>query len=275
MSHPSEHFQAPNAITRGQALKDLLDNTLVELIADALTPALPNFNRQAFISQATTGLDQLELKPRATHIGNAMAAQFSDNPQDSAQQFIAGLGPPLIATEGNGLKSFFYLPFTSFIHDHWTDWESGMTVNYSVTQRFTAEFSIRPFLIRESQRTLERLTSWINDPNPHVRRLISEGTRPRLPWAERIPAFVRDPSPVLPLLDALVDDSERYVTRSVANHLGDIAKDHLDLALATCTRWLDGANAERRWVIRHALRNPAKRGVPEAIALRIAAGGRG
>jgi 3-methyladenine DNA glycosylase AlkC len=140
-----------------------------------------------------------------------------------------------------------------------------------LTRRFSAEFSIRPFLDRWPGRTLERLAEWTRDPDPHVRRLCSEGTRPRLPWASRLQGFIRDPRPVLPILEALKDDPDLYVRRSVANHLGDIAKDHPELVFEICERWLAGANDERRWLIRHAVRHPAKKGVKAALRLRTRA----
>ena len=108
----------------------------------------------------------------------------------------------------------------------------------------------------------------MNDPDPHVRRLCSEGTRPRLPWAQKINALVLDPSPSLPILEKLKDDDDLYVRRSVANHVGDIAKDNLELALKLCMNWLDESSKELKWVIRHALRHPAKKMNKEALAIR-------
>ncbi len=143
-----------------------------------------------------------------------------------------------------------------------------MKAQYELTRRFSAEFSIRPFLIRWPERTLAQLQQWTTDPDPHVRRLCSEGTRPRLPWAQRIPGFVRDPRPALPILEALKDDPELYVRRSVANHLGDIAKDHPSLVFDLCTRWTEDADPARKWLIRHAVRHPARQGVKAALRLR-------
>jgi len=104
-----------------------------------------------------------------------------------------------------------------------------MKAQYELTQRFSAEFSIRPFIIHHENRTMDVLYGWMEDGNPHVRRLCSEGTRPRLPWAMKIPSFVSDPGPTLPILEKLKDDPDLYVRRSVANHLGDIGKDNLEL----------------------------------------------
>ena len=146
-----------------------------------------------------------------------------------------------------------------------------MQAQYELTKRFSAEFSIRPFLIQKQERTLSRLIEWTSDPDPHVRRLCSEGTRPRLPWATRIPAFIANPEPVFPILETLKNDQSLYVRRSVANHLGDIAKDHPEKIFEICERWLNGASNELKWLIRHALRNPAKKGDKTALQLRAAA----
>ncbi len=115
---------------------------------------------------------------------------------------------------------------------------------------------------------MNRLKKWMNDDDPHVRRLCSEGTRPRLPWANKINAFAIDPSPVIPILEHLKNDPVLYVRRSVATHVGDIAKDHPDLAFDLCEKWLKDADKELKWVIRHAVRNPFKKGNARAIALR-------
>jgi 3-methyladenine DNA glycosylase AlkC len=175
------------------------------------------------------------------------------------------------------LAVFFYLPHVSFVAQYGLDaagnggsdpFEVSMKAQYELTRRFSAEFSMRPFLIHEPKRTLARLMKWTTDPDANVRRLCSEGSRPRLPWAMRIPAFIKDPAPVLPILEALRDDPELYVRRSVANHIGDIAKDHPELAFGICHRWLNGASEERKWMIRHAVRLPAKKGVAAALRLR-------
>jgi 3-methyladenine DNA glycosylase AlkC len=142
-----------------------------------------------------------------------------------------------------------------------------MRAQYELTQRFTAEFSIRPYLIHHQQRTIRQLKMWSEDPSVHVRRLVSEGTRPRLPWAVRLPAFQRDPRPVLALLERLKDDPELYVRRSVANNLNDIGKDNPAALIETARRWLKNATPQRAALVRHALRSAIKRGDKQALGL--------
>ena len=161
---------------------------------------------------------------------------------------------------------FLYLPHVMFVARHGLDhFEESMRAQYELTQRFSAEFSIRAFLERHPQETLARLARWANDPNEHVRRLVSEGTRPRLPWAPRLRDFQRDPRPVIALLEKLKDDPSLYVRRSVANNLNDIGKDHPELLFETARAWMRDASPERRWVVSHALRSAVKRGEVGAL----------
>ena len=117
------------------------------------------------------------------------------------------------------------------------------------------------------EETYERLIEWARDENVHVRRLVSEGSRPRLPWAPRLSAFLQDPQPVIALLELLKDDPERYVQRSVANNLNDIGKDHSEIAVEVCRRWSVGASPGREWIIKHALRSLVKKGHTGALEL--------
>ena len=268
---------APRSIQRGSTLKDLLDREAIDCLAHNVARVYPAFNGTSFQRSAHDSLEPLEILQRGHHLARVLREHLPKRYRDAVEILLLSLTPPLIETTELGLGGFFYLPHVFFVADYGLDangndgedpFEASMRAQYEITRRFSAEFSMRPFLIHRPAPTLERLQTWTHDPDPHVRRLCSEGARPRLPWAVRIPAFIKDPTPVLPILEALKDDPDLYVRRSVANHVGDIAKDHLELALALCTRWLTGASAARKWVIRHALRHPSKKGIPAAMQLR-------
>lgn len=268
---------APRSITKGVGLQSLLDREAIECLAHNLRRVDAAFDAKAFEETARRGLQPLSILQRGQHLAQALREHLPRRYDQAVEQLLRSLTPPLSATEDLGLGVFFYLPHVCFVatygldpaHNEGTDpFEVSMRAQYEITQRFSAEFSIRPFLIRWPDRTLARLQEWTRDPSAHVRRLCSEGTRPRLPWACRIPAFVKDPRPALPLLEQLKDDPDLYVRRSVANHVGDIAKDHPELAFQLCEKWVKGASRERRWLIRHALRHPAKKGVKEALRIR-------
>ncbi len=268
---------APRSIQAGSSLADLLDREAIECLARNIAFAHSKFDGKAFIRWAMSGLEGLSILQRGTHLAHALREHLPRRYDEAIEILMASLTPANERTDALGLAVFFYLPHVSFVAHYGLDaehnegrdpFETSMRAQYELTKRFSAEFSIRPFLIRRQAQTLERLMEWTDDPDPHVRRLCSEGTRPRLPWAVRIPAFVKDPRPCLPILERLKDDPDLYIRRSVANHVGDIAKDHLDLALEVCDRWLKGATAERKWVIRHALRHPAKKEVAAALDVR-------
>jgi 3-methyladenine DNA glycosylase AlkC len=268
---------APRSIAKGSTLKTLLDRAAVECLAHNLALVDENFDRAAFQRTAMKGLEPLGILQRGQHLASALRAHLPPRYDDAIAILLQSLTPPLGQTEELGLSGFFYLPHVCFVANYGLDvahnggrdpFATSMHAQYELTRRFSAEFSIRPFLMRWPERTLAQLLAWTRDADPHVRRVCSEGTRPRLPWAQRIPAFVKDPRPVLPILEALKDDPDLYVRRSVANHVGDIAKDHPALAFDVCTRWLKGASTERKWLIRHAVRHPAKAGVAAALRLR-------
>ncbi|GAB2637438.1 DNA alkylation repair protein [Prescottella soli] len=145
--------------------------------------------------------------------------------------------------------------------------EPALGLLADLTPRLTAETAVRPFLRVAQDRTLSVVESWTRHPDAHVRRLASESTRPRLPWAVRVPGLTADPRPTLPILDALYRDDSEYVRRSVANHLNDISHDHPDLAVAVATRWAHAPDASTAWVLRHGLRTLVKKGHPGALGL--------
>jgi 3-methyladenine DNA glycosylase AlkC len=242
-------------------LKDFFDAEVVRRLARDVSAVRPAFPSRGFVRDARAGLDRLELLDRGRHIAAALRRHLPQPPADAIDVLVRSLGPPLPETEGNGMAPFFYLPHVLFVAEHGHScFEASMRAQHALTQRFSAEFSIRRFLEREPERTLARLEEWTRDPSPHVRRLVSEGTRPRLPWAGRLRAFQRDPAPVLLLLERLKDDPHPYVRRSVANSLNDIGKDHPTVLVETATRWLEGATPERRRLVEHALRTAVKRG---------------
>ncbi len=268
---------APRAIQKGVPLKHLLGAEAVDCLAGNLASVHASFDGARFREKALDGLEALELMARGRHLAAAMRTFLPDEYARAVDVLVASMTPPLDSAESFGLAEFFYLPHGWFLAEYGLDpahnrgrdpFEVSMQAQHALTRRFTAEFAIRPFLARHRDRTLARLLEWTGDPSAHVRRLCSEGTRPRLPWAARVAALDADPTAALPILDRLKDDASLYVRRSVANHLGDLAKDHPGLVYATCERWLAGATKERKWLVRHALRLPARKGEQRALRLR-------
>lgn len=251
-----------------EPLKTQFGTEIPARIAEMIARAFHAFDQDAFLKDALEGFVPLELMSRGRKIAQALRRHLPEDYEAAAAILIDSIGPKLDGTEDFGMAPFLYLPHTFFVAEYGLDhFDVSMHAQYELTQRFSAEFSIRPFLERHPDATLARLKTWASDPSPHVRRLVSEGTRPRLPWAPRLREFQKDPRPVFSLLELLKDDQELYVRRSVANNLNDIGKDHPSLLVDTARRWLIDAPDERRWLVHHALRSAVKRGEPAALAV--------
>lgn len=206
-------------------LKTFFDRARVVAIGKPLAAAWPAFPQARFVREAVAGLDPLALTDRGRHIAAAMTRALPASYPEALAIILASLGERLARTEGNGLAPFHYLPHVVFVAEHGladADVDRSLEAQHALTRRFSCEFSIRPFLERHPARTLAALTRWTTDPDEHVRRLVSEGTRPRLPWAARLRGFQRDPTPVLALLERLKDDPSSYVSEGSPEHDGAV-----------------------------------------------------
>ncbi len=241
-----------------EPFKNFINAKLIEDMGHALSNAWSKFDAKAFTAQATTGVEDLELKARSEHITDALIAHLPGDFQRTSEILLKSLADE---NRQNGISGWAIAPITYYVAlKGQSHFEISMNLLKEMTKRFTAEFDIRFFLMENQAQVIEILYSWLDDPDHHVRRLISEGTRPRLPWGIRLQSFVDDPSPILPLLDALKDDGEEYVRRSVANNLNDIAKDHPDLVADIAAEWLKNADKNRIRLVKHACRTLIKQG---------------
>ena len=237
-----------------------------------------SFDKQGFIKTATTGLDLLELKARSNLIKDALLGHMPSDFLVASSIIKAALAPPskventVFDTHNTGLSGWMMMPVTDYIseaalrHDALYVDEALATL-HACTQRFSAEFSVREFLRDHPQRTLSLFKTWAQDENLHVRRLVSEGCRPYLPWGVRLHIFAKHPQMIIPLLEMLKDDPSLYVRRSVANNLNDIAKDHPDLVADIANAWWDDNNKHRTALIKHACRTLVKNGHPKVLSL--------
>jgi len=247
-------------------MKDGLDKVAIARLGAALSAADAAFDGPGFQRRAKRGLAELELKERVLHLIGAMAAGLPDDYTRALPVVLAAAEAFPAGDPEDSLNGFAAWPLIDWVGVHGLDhFEASVAALRRLTPLFSAEFAIRPFLLADPTRTLEILAGWLEDPDHHVRRLISEGTRPRLPWGQQLPQFRENPTPVLALLEQLRDDPSPYVRRSVANNLNDIAKDHLALVVATANRWWRGASAERQGLVRHGLRTLVKQGNTGAL----------
>ncbi|MEP2776093.1 MAG: DNA alkylation repair protein [Luteolibacter sp.] len=248
--------------------KDVFDQRAAEELAEQVQGAWQEFDRKRFLKLATQDLDSLEMSPRVRQFSKALAVTLPEHIPSAIEILVRSLPAPMVGCDD--LKSsWIQWPVAHFISEHGLPhYPQSMAALREITMRFTSEFAVRPFAVAYPEKIYRDLLKLTADPNPHVRRWCSEGSRPRLPWGQRLNDLVKDPSPLWPILDALRDDPELYVRRSVANSLNDIAKDHPDLVVAKCAEWKrTGESRELDRLIRHALRTLIKNGHPGALGL--------
>jgi 3-methyladenine DNA glycosylase AlkC len=228
-------------------------------IADAGVAASSRFDRTAFLTAATHGIDALSIMERVRHIADALRSALPDD-YAVALDVIGTMAPRL--THG-----FQAVAVTEYVARYGLDdFDRSIDALAKLTRFGTAEFAIRPFLAHDADRALAIMARWTASDNEHVRRLASEGCRPRLPWAARVPELKADPTRGAPILQAMKADPSLYVRKSVANHLNDIAKDRPDWLLDRLAEWSND-DPHTVWIIRHALRTLIKQGEPRALAL--------
>tara|TARA_R110002049_G_scaffold2750_2_gene21484 strand:- start:275470 stop:276615 length:1146 start_codon:yes stop_codon:yes gene_type:complete len=252
------------------SLKDQLFNRdRVQYLSSLFAASDDSFDASGFVRDTMRGLKQLELKQRIVHIAEQLERRLADDYRVAAKQITSALPPPLDPNNtDDDFGDFIFAPLGQFVV------RNGLEKRYlklslktlkAITKRFSMEDAIRPFIGTHPSETLAELDKWTSDTNYHVRRLVSEGTRPLLPWSGRLSI---DPRVPLPMLDALHADSTRYVTRSVANHLNDISKSSPKVVLDSLKRWKQAKQQdanELKWMSRHALRTLIKRGDRSAL----------
>ncbi|MEL7531361.1 MAG: DNA alkylation repair protein [Bacteroidota bacterium] len=204
--------------------------------------------------------EAMELKERLRHITEILH-EILDKPFADALEILK----PVAARQAPSFEHMFFPDYVE-LYGLEEDWDTAMAGLEHFTQYSSSEFAIRPFILRDAKRAMSQMVKWATHENHHVRRLASEGCRPRLPWAMALPDFKRDPAPILPILGTLKNDPSEYVRRSVANNLNDIAKDHPEIVLKIAKEWL-GHTAETDWIVKHACRTLLKQGNPQALRL--------
>lgn len=240
-------------------LKDLLNPKALALIGRAAVQVYPAFDQKAYLAMARAGLADLSIMQRMSRAADSLRAHLpADYPK--ALKLVRRMAPLLPG-------GFADMVLPEFVGRHGlAHADLSLQALRELTPYSSAEFAIRPFLAQDPGAVLALAGRWADDENEHVRRLASEGTRPRLPWARRLPLLIAEPHHTLPILEKLKADPSDYVRRSVANHLNDIAKDHPDWVLSLLESW-PAAQPETTWITRHALRNLIKAGHPRALRL--------
>ncbi len=250
-----------------EPFKTFFNPDMIALMGTHLAQASDGFDRERFVRLATDNLDALELKERSRQIRDALQSCLPADFRAACAVLVAALHPEddvdlsQTCMDKHGIRGWAVMPMTEFVAGNGLDdFDHSMDILKEMTKRFSSEFAVRAFIARDPERAMSIMTEWTEDENYHVRRLASEGSRPRLPWGGNLKGFMADPEPVIRLLERLKDDPSDYVRRSVANSLNDIAKDHPDRVAEIAGIWLAGADGNRRRLVRHACRGLVKQG---------------
>ncbi len=252
-----------------ELLKNIYSSAFYEAFAKLFEEVTPGFSKSQFLKYIFDDeWENRELKQRLRHTTNALHQQLSgDFEKDVSQilQFVRLWQQRGISVSPNDDLAFMFLP--DYLEQYGLEhYETAIKATEFITSFTSCEFAIRPFIIKYPEKSIAQMRQWSIHENLHVRRLASEGCRPRLPWAMALPALKKDPTSILPILENLKDDPSEYVRRSVANNLNDIAKDHPKLIVRIAKRW-KGLSKNTDWVVKHASRTLLKQGNQELMEL--------
>lgn len=246
------------------AFKLRINKDVLTCIAKEISGVFPDFDQKKFVSIAPE-LDPLELKTRVLLVRDQLRALL---PLD----YLRAIKILVASTKNAKLQGFTLWPYTEFIQTFGLEHrEASLQALAKLTELFTGEFAVRPFLAKDTAATLAFLKKAARSKNIHHRRWASEGSRPRLPWGARLDVFIEEPKRTMEILELLKNDDELYIRKSVANHLNDISKDHPALVVSTLKKWKAETSEKNRtkiaWIVRHALRTLIKKGDAGALAV--------
>ena len=242
-----------------EPLKNMYNKPYLEKFAGVFKKIYPGFDEKKFLSSVfDSDWEAKELKQRMSHIARCLHIVLPGNYRKN----IAILKKAV--PHFNGFLSMIFPDYV--MQFGLSDPKISIPALMLFTQYGSSEFAVRPFIIKYPEILMPEMLKWAKHENHHVRRLASEGCRPRLPWAIALPEFKRNPKAVLKILEILKADESEYVRKSVANNLNDISKDNPQLALKTADRWY-GKNKKTDWIVKHGLRGLLKKGNPEALKM--------
>ncbi|GAB1770290.1 DNA alkylation repair protein [Priestia aryabhattai] len=239
--------------------KSVFNEELITHLSDTFSREMSSFDQKAFHELVfQQDWEDLALKERMRRITFSMHEVLPDD-YEEALHILYKAAPTVGGLQGTVFPDYVELYGLN-------DWEASIKALAFFTPFSTSEFAVRPFLIQDQKRMLQQMIEWAGDENHHIRRLASEGSRPRLPWGQSVPALKQDPKQTLPILEQLKRDESLYVRKSVANHLNDISYIEKDWMLDVMKSWY-GKDAKTDWIVKHACRSLLKKGDSEALSL--------
>lgn len=242
-----------------ELLKNMFNQQSLSEVANAIQLVYPPFKTQAFLASTMDETwDELGLKARNRKITLNLGTYLPLEYREAVKILEKAL---------QGFSFAYFFPdFINLYGQGDVDWDFSVSALARTTEYWTAEFAVRPFIVKNQTRMMKEMDLWADNPNEHIRRLASEGCRPQLPWGKALVSFKEDPTPILPILEKLKTDPSLYVRKSVANNLNDMSKTHPDLVITIAKNWY-GKNKDTDWIVTHGCRTLLKKGNREVLSL--------
>ena len=249
-----------------EPLKNIYTQNFIEQFSSSIKIVISDFNSELFQKSIfDKEWKNRELKQRMRHITLTLKSQLSNDFEIMINSILKIVSQ--LQKEKTKGQSFEWMFLPEFIELYGLDnFEISVNAFEILTQFTSCEFAVRPFIIKFRKPMISKHLEWSKHKNEHVRRLASEGCRPRLPWAMALPELKKEAKPIVPILENLKNDTSEYVRRSVANNLNDIAKDDPELVIKTAKKWL-GKTPQTDKLIKHACRTLLKAGNQEIMQL--------
>lgn len=244
--------------------KDWFDRDCALRLGHAIHANYAAFNTEDYADEVDAGVSELELKDRVLLMATGLRQRLPSDYAEAAAILTASLGDPLPGETGMFTEGYWLMPVARFVEEFGLeDFDTSMALCAEVTRRHTSEYAVRPYIEADSERALSTMRDWIQSPDLHIRRLASEGVRPRLPWAKRLQLFIDDPEPILDLVTPLRSDPSLYVRKSVANLINDVSKDHPERIKTLAEQWRQDKDPKTEWIVKHGTRTLRKKGLVE------------
>ena len=234
---------------------DYFDGALAKLLAEKINPLYHDFDDTGFVNSIKAGCTDKRLKERVTLIAKHLRLHLPDDYPTSLEVLTQILGPENQEETGMFTRFYWIMPIAKYVELYGLDhFDLSMSAIEEITKRNTGEYAIRPFIRKYPDQTLEQMREWALDKNFHLRRLASEGLRPKLPWATKLELFIDQPDPVFDILQLLKEDTVHFVKKSVANHITDYLKVNPEAARRLISNWQTIENPNTQWILKYAKR---------------------
>jgi 3-methyladenine DNA glycosylase AlkC len=236
-------------------MTDYFGVNLAIVLSEKISPVYKNFKSKEFITSAKRECKDKTLTQRVEIIADNLSAFLPADYKKSISVLLKILGEANTEETGMFKKYYWLMPVGKYIEKYGLDhFDISMNAIEELTKRNTGEYAIRPYIRKFPDKTLKQMKQWATSDSFHLRRLASEGLRPKLPWSQKLDLFIDNPKPVFSILDILKEEEVKFVKKSVANNLTDYIKVNPKLTFQLLDKWKKINNEHTQWMIWYATR---------------------